>query len=279
MPNTSLPHSHFRADPDKCTACGTCVADCPAHIIGIVDGVAAIDPEKDSVCIHCQHCLAVCPYGAVSVAGKSPAESLKSGVCDPAGLDILIRSRRSVRRFAPGVVEPELLRKVLDTVSYAPTGVNIRDLRFTIVHDPKTMSELRDRTCRELIANAAKIPERYSGLVDMARLWVDAGIDAVFRTAPHLVVVTAGPRQICPEADCVIALSYFELYAQANGIGTTWCGMMDGVLRCLPESRGWLGIPDDHRIGYAMLFGPNGISYPRTTQRDQMEVAMVASLG
>lgn len=279
MSAANLPNSRFRADPAKCTACGNCVLDCPAHIIHIVDGVAAIKPENDEDCILCQHCLAVCPYAAVSVAGKNPEDSLPSGGCDPEELDRLIRSRRSVRQFTPGVVDPVLLNRVLETVAHAPTGVNMRDLLFTVVHDAKAMDELRQRTCETLVAKAAQIPEQYSWLVDCAKEWLDEEVDAIFRTAPHLIVVTAGPDQRCSQADCLIALSYFDLVAQANGIGTTWCGMMDGILRGFPESRGWLGIPDDHKIGYAMLFGPKGIAYPRTAQHDFPAVKMVEKLG
>ncbi|MCD8141278.1 MAG: nitroreductase family protein [Planctomycetaceae bacterium] len=273
--STALPLSQFHADPAKCTACGQCVLDCPAHIIHVVDGVATVKPEDDAECIGCQHCLAICPYAAVSVVGKKPEDSLPTGTCDPEALDRLIRSRRSVRQFTPGVVDPALLNQILETVSHAPTGVNMRDLLFTVVHAPEAMDALRDKLYSTLIEKAASIPPDYAWLVERAKLWVDEEVDATFRTAPHLLVVTAGPEQVCKVADCVIALSYFDLYAQANGIGTTWCGMMEGILRWFPESRSWLGIPDNHEIGYAMLFGPQGVRYPRTAQHDAAAIRFV----
>lgn len=275
---TELPNSRFIVDPDKCVACGMCVLDCPAHIIAIERGLARIAPDKDEDCIRCQHCLAVCPYGAVSVAGHAPEASQGVGKFDPAPLDNLIRARRSVRQFAPGGVDPDLVKRILDTVAYAPTGVNIRHRRFTVILDTAVMDAFRDRTARALVDNAALVPEESSWLVDIAREWLEEGVDRLCRGAPHMIVVTAGPEGVCKEADCLIALSYFDLYAQANGVGTTWCGMVAAILRFFPESRKWLGIPDDHVIGYAMLFGPAGVHYPRTAQHEPEDVVFVEKL-
>ncbi len=92
------------------------------------------------------------------------------------------------------------------------------------------------------------------------------------------MVVSGGPQGACKIPDCLIALSYFDLYAQANGIGTTWCGIIDTVLRFYPEIRKWLGLPDDHELGYAMLFGPAGVTYPRAAQHPAEDVFVVDAL-
>lgn len=274
-----LPISRFTVDTSKCTACGRCVKDCIARIIEIKDKAAHIDPSKDEECLGCQHCMAVCPEGAVSVAGKSPADSLRVAAPNPAALDNFIRSRRSVRQFAPGaVVDPILFHKILDTVSNAPTGVNIRHRRFTAILDPKVMAAFRDRAAKLLAEKASSLPEDVSWMADMAKSWLAGGEDEICRNAPHLLVITAGPEGACKQADCVIAMSYFDLYAQANGIGTTWCGIIDTILRTFPESRKWLGIPADHEMGYAMLFGPAGVQYPRTGQHEAEDVMILGSL-
>ena len=67
--------------------------------------------------------------------------------------------------------------------------------------------------------------------------------------------------------DCLIALSYFELFAQANGIGTVWNGLAKWAINDLvPATRHLLGIPDDHLIGYVMAFGKPAVQYYRTVQ-------------
>jgi uncharacterized protein (DUF362 family)/Pyruvate/2-oxoacid:ferredoxin oxidoreductase delta subunit len=54
-------------DPARCTACGTCVEQCPAQALSIVDGVAVADVD---LCIRCFCCQEMCPEKAMAlVAG------------------------------------------------------------------------------------------------------------------------------------------------------------------------------------------------------------------
>ncbi len=79
-PTTKLPV----IDPDKCTACGACVNECPRHIIelrpaGLRDRrvwVACSNRERGALarktctaaCIACSKCVKACPFGAVTVS-------------------------------------------------------------------------------------------------------------------------------------------------------------------------------------------------------------------
>jgi ferredoxin len=49
---------------DECTACGTCIAECPVEAISEGD-IYKIDPEK---CSDCAACVDVCPVEAISPA-------------------------------------------------------------------------------------------------------------------------------------------------------------------------------------------------------------------
>lgn len=280
MPNSELPVSRLIVDAGKCIACGRCVRDCVAGVLSLVDGAIAATPESDARCIGCQHCLAICPVAAIGVTGKEPSGSEPLRPYDPEALELLIKGRRSVRSFAPGAVDPETLRRIIEVAAHAPAGVNARNRRFTVVYKREDMDALRDRTVRLLLERGeAELPEDHQWLVDSARRWEEKRHDVVFRTAPHLLVVTAGPNQICPREDCLIALSHFDLYAQTMGVGTVWCGMMYFILEFFPETRAWLNIPEDHTVGYAMLFGPNGIKYARTAQHEAEEVCILDGLG
>jgi len=67
--------------------------------------------------------------------------------------------------------------------------------------------------------------------------------------------------------DCLIALSYFELFAQSLNVGTVWNGLAKWAINDLvPETRQRLGIPDGHQIGYVMSFGKPAVQYSRTVQ-------------
>lgn len=274
-----IPEDMFRADPAKCIACGKCVADCPAGIIRMEGRLAVVRPEDHERCILCQHCLAVCPTAAASVSGLDPADSPPVAFVDAAALALHMRSRRSVRNFAPGAVDDTLLDSLLAAAAYAPTGVNIRSRRFTVVRDQAVMAEFRDRCARLLVGGGDRLPPDAVWLAEGAQEWLDGGSDMIFRDVPHLVVVTVGPDAATPVADALIALSYFELVAAANNVATVWCGMVEAILKIFPEARRLLGIPEDHTIGYAMLFGPQGLHYPRTAQYKPEDVVVLDKLG
>jgi len=53
-----------KVENDKCDLCESCLENCPAGAISVVDGEIKID---HSICIGCGECLAMCPNRAISV--------------------------------------------------------------------------------------------------------------------------------------------------------------------------------------------------------------------
>lgn len=51
----------YKIDPDSCTACGTCISECPVEAISEGD-VYSINPDE---CIDCGACADVCPVEAI----------------------------------------------------------------------------------------------------------------------------------------------------------------------------------------------------------------------
>jgi signal transduction histidine kinase/iron only hydrogenase large subunit-like protein len=54
--------------PERCRTCYTCVRECPAKAIRIVEGQASVIPDR---CIACGHCVRVCRQGAKRVLESS----------------------------------------------------------------------------------------------------------------------------------------------------------------------------------------------------------------
>ncbi len=52
----------YKIDPSLCTACGTCIDECPVEAISAGD-VYTIDA---SACIDCGACAGVCPAEAIA---------------------------------------------------------------------------------------------------------------------------------------------------------------------------------------------------------------------
>lgn len=264
----------FTVDEKLCTRCGWCVRDCPARIITMDGGdVPRIAPEQEPACLQCQHCMAICPTAAVEILGRKPADSLALTPDSFPSLDrmeMLVRGRRSVRHYRDENVEPALINRLLAALANAPSGVNQRELTFTVIDNKDDMHRLREKVLGGL-ATATRIPERYSYLVEADKAYRERQDDIIFRTAPHALFISAPPDAPCPKQDVTLALAYFELLAQSAGLGTVWWGVPQMIFLILPELRALIGIPPKH-VFYAMLFGIPAVRYPRTVQRDHAAI-------
>jgi nitroreductase/NAD-dependent dihydropyrimidine dehydrogenase PreA subunit len=271
----------FIVSEQACTRCGLCVGDCPARIIAMAEGsFPTILPEKEGACYRCQHCLAICPTAALSILGVKPEECrmLAGNYPGPDQLETLIKGRRSVRRYKEDNLEPELMQRLLDVAWHAPTGVNSRDVLFTVVDSRDRLFVLRQEVMDGLgvLVRENRLPEQLAFFANFVRLWEEKKVDIIFRDAPHLLIATAPGGGASPIPDCLIALSYFELFAQSLGVGTLWNGLAKwSMFDLLPCMRKRLGIPDDHVIGYPITFGMPAVRYFRTIQHRHTQINRV----
>ncbi len=267
----------FSVKTDRCGGCGLCVKDCPPGIIQLNDNKLPFIPQdKEGSCVRCQHCLAVCPNGAISVLGCEPDESLPitpDAWPKPELMTRLIRGRRSIRHYRDINVDRELISQLLATVAHAPTGTNSCMLTFSVIDDKDSLDRFRTKVMHNLAKTieAGQLPERLTFLQSAASNYFKNHTDRIFRGAPHLLIVSSAPEASTAAEDVIIALSYFELLSQSNGIGTVWCGMLKWVLELMPDLKQLIELPQGHPY-YAMLFGYPAISYARTVQRDNAAV-------
>jgi ferredoxin/nitroreductase len=269
----------FTIDLDLCSQCGACIDDCPFHIIEMSPDYPALNPTRIHHCIQCQHCLAVCPTGALSILGFKPENSLPLPESLPSAQQMaaLIRGRRSMRRFLPDPLDTGVIDHLLRTVANAPTGKNNRQCLFTVIEDPATMETFRRETMEGL--RSAVIEKRLSEgqgyFRHVVTAW-DQGRDIIFRNAPHLLMVSVPSTVTTPDADMLIAMSYFELLAASMGIGTLWNAMIRwAISEISTDMYQRLGIPENHVKGYVILFGRPAIQYHRTVQRDEVQINRV----
>ena len=268
---------NFKVDDSKCIKCGACAMECPSRVITMSDNtdLPQVVTEVESKCMGCEHCYALCPVGAISVFGleaESDSVELSQGALpSPESMDLLVRARRSVRSYKQENVDPELVQKLLLATANCPTAVNNSALRFDVISDISRMNDIRSGIMGELSAYRAQreLPPAFAYLNVALQAWINHKVDVVFRTAPHALIVSApADNPFCSITDISIALSYFELLAQSNGLGTTWCGMLRMSLELLPDYKTKLltaGAGDY----YCMLFGYPDIKFARTVNRDQ----------
>lgn len=261
-------------DAAKCIHCGMCVRDC-------IVGCLAFDAEKipryidggEKICVACQHCMAICPKGALSFGGKNPADSDVATYGNSEELLRLIKSRRSVRAFKKQDVPAELLKKLVDMLAYPPKGGNVDSLHFSIVGTAEKM-----RAIEKLTYDTIRAIEKGSPVIEFCRDNYNKGIDFVYRGAPSMVAVSVNKSKAiagCENADPIIALSYLELYAQSLGLGTLWTDAALSVANELPAVKAMLEIPDGFELNYIMLLGLPAVKYQRTVQREPANVQII----
>ena len=260
-------------DETLCGGCGLCMTDCIAQIIEKnAEGYPFVQPDNEAKCFKCQHCLTVCPCGALSILGKQASASREIAQMSLPSfeqMDDLIRSRRSFRHYEKENVDAQLVDKLLKSIAHVPTGCNRQELTFHVIDNLEVMARFQERALDALIAAAGQegYTARYPILQDVVTVPREKAAAFVFRGAPHALIVSAPADAPCPNADVILALAYFELLAQSAGLGTVWWGLFDFILKAVPELGKFAGVPEGH-VCYAMLFGKPAIQFARAAQKE-----------
>ena len=128
---------------EKCIHCGKCVKDCLSKALKFDENkIPVLDESK---CKKCQHCMAVCPVGALSIMGKNPEDSdLPNNLPDGEQVLNLIKNRRSDRHYKRENLDKETIEKLKNMLNWVPTGVNDHRLHFSFIDDVDVMDEFRD---------------------------------------------------------------------------------------------------------------------------------------
>ena len=264
----------FKVDETRCIKCGMCVRDCAFKALKMANG-GFPEMAKPESCMKCQHCLAVCPKGAVSLDGLSASESVETKGLELPSAEAAVNwmhVRRSTRQFRKDVdVDPAILDKVLKALANSPTGCNARSLTFTCYPNRVSMDEFRAKFIKtiECHRDGNRLLPRWLAVpaIKMRR----GGEDVFFRGASGLLIISSdetSPQVATPLEDVAAAATYFEFLAGAHGIATCWCGFLKMVQGEIPELLERTAGLRPATPFYAMLFGVPAIRYPRGVQRD-----------
>ncbi len=255
-------------DRAKCVSCGLCIKDCIANALEFdEDKKPKFAPGGENRCIECRHCLAICPAGALSILGLNPDNSEIIEQPDSQTVLNAIKYRRSTRIFKNEQLSEDVMDKLKTALNYTPTGCNDHRLLFTITENKDDTDRIRNYVIKRFVhllrwlpfAGAAK---KFAGY---KKLLIN-GKDVIYRNAPHIIVASSPVDAPCSNIDPVIALSYFEIYANSLGVGTCWCGLGQACFKIMPELKKVFNIPDGYKPVYVMLFGIPDVKYARTTQ-------------
>jgi nitroreductase/ferredoxin len=270
--------SLFTIDPKKCKRDGICAAVCPAQIIIQKDkkSFPSMLAGGEEFCINCGHCVAVCPHGAMALAtmtaeGCPPID--KSLLPTALALKHLLQARRSVRQYKKTPVSRKLLMALLDTARFAPTGSNKQQVHWTVFSKPDEVHKLAAmvidfiKTMLPVTTDEAAV-RRFRRIVSA---W-ESGRDRIMRGAPHLIVAHSPSDLSFPAADCAIALTYLELYAYTQGLGTCWAGYFTGAAGLHEPLIRALSLPAGHQCYGAVMLGYPQYRYHRIPGRNEAQI-------
>jgi len=270
--------SLIKIDETKCKKDGICVQECPMAIIRQrdKDSSPAMIGRGAQACILCGHCVAVCPHGALGHEKIPPTN------CPPILKDLTItreqavqflRSRRSVRRFNNKPMEKKTIQSLIDTARYAPTGGNFQLVTWTVFSDEAKIKQIVKLTIdglREKVKSASN-DDMASYLPTIVAAY-DAGIDSITHGAPCLIFASAPEICVNGMEDLIIALSYLELAAVSQGIGTCWMGLIARALKDFEPLKKAVGLPESHSHSFPMVLGYPKFKYHRLPERKPAEI-------
>jgi nitroreductase/NAD-dependent dihydropyrimidine dehydrogenase PreA subunit len=275
---------------ETCIRCGECTRICPSEVLAMVEEQVRVVPSPFD-CSACGHCMMVCPTGSVQVRGRglSP-EDLRplpppEARADADALEALMRSRRSMRRFTPEEVSPELLRRIVEMAATAPMGIPPWDVGCVIVRGRDRVQALAEQIVKSY-AGMRKIfkpwvvsimrpfigkpaAEMFRTLVlPLAEKYVEAraqGKDLLFYDAPAVLLFHHSPY--AEAVDAAIACTYAMLAAEALGLGSTIIGGAPPVLQKNKALCRELGIPEGHKPAFALIVGHPANRFRHTIRR------------
>ncbi len=262
-------------DNSKCLRCSRCVRDCIAGLlVPGSDGIPFMPSENEKLCINCQHCLAICPAGAVNCNGVSADECAAPGKLPaPEEMFNLLRMRRSCRLYKDENIAPETMSVLKNALAWTPTGCNNHKLFFYIVENKDEMEFFRKETFKMLkFLIKSGILGFFFPRFKRFFAAVMAGKDVVYRSAPHMIVAASPKDAPCKEADPWIALSYFDLLAQSFGLGSCWCGFAVRAFKWSSRMKKHIQLPPGYQVGAVMLFGNPELSYARATKPENFNL-------
>jgi len=264
----------LKIDQSKCKKDGICAGECPLAIIhlGTENGFPEIASGAEAVCLLCGHCVAVCPHGALShekIPVKDCPEIRKDLTINSEQAVQFLRSRRSVRFFKDQPVAKETIQTLIEVARYAPTGSNSQRVEWTVFTDKDKIKKLASHTIDWMKEITKRMPEQAARLPYIPLIiaaW-DIGFDAVLRDAPALVIASAPEKSNSGTVDLTLALSYLELFALTQGIGTCWAGLLQDALLNWGPLKQAVGLPADHIHQYPMMLGYPKVKYFRLPER------------
>lgn len=167
-----------------------------------------------------------------------------------------LETRRSVRKYEARPVEREVIEKLVQLATQAPSAMNAQPWVFAVFSDKARLEEISTRAKAIVLEGMHEHPalEKYRGALSKRAF-------NIFYNAPVLVVIYAKPEGPEPETDSCLAAQNFMLAAHNEGLGTCWIGFAKYLLDSA-EFKAEVGIPAEYVAAAPMILGYPAVEHP-----------------
>jgi nitroreductase len=211
------------------------------------------------------------------------------------GIYEAMRTLRAVRRLRPDPIPDDVLRRVLEAASWAPTGGNAQPFRIVVVKDRAKKERLgalyAERWAKFASRYRAMPPETPADVRERALRTVAAGdyLAAHFGATPVVAVFCFNPKQmaitdaklnrvsVVGGASVYTAVENLLLACRAESLG---CVLTTLLCECEAQVRELLAIPDGWYTAAAIPFGyPVGRGHGPLIRRPVEQLSYLDSWG
>ncbi len=146
-----------------------------------------------------------------------------------------IRKRRSVRNYREDEIPENILKEIVQTGRYAPSGMNRQDFQITVIRNREIQKNLI-----EAMGKALKDVD-YNG----------------FYSAPCYILISAPEGNSNGISDCACVAMNMMTAAYIEGLGSVWVNQLknrchdEGIRKVLTTAE----IPSDHVVWSALAMG------------------------
>lgn len=279
----------FNINKTKCINCGLCSSICMVY--EKQENETTI--KYPNLCIKCGHCEAICPVNAI--IGPEPVTLFEenSQKISADQLQMLIKTRRSVRKYKNDKVKDEDLARIFEAARFSPTGANAQDIKYIVINDCDKIQELRKISIpiisrlfkmARFIASLPfsylilgrkqgnKLKNVYGEAVGLFIEQNNNGYDRLFYNSPGLLIVYGEKQDEALAFSSHIALHNAALMAHCLNIGTLLNSFFLMALNNSKVLRKKLDIPNDCKAFGVMTFGYQNIKYKNFVNRNPVDV-------
>ena len=161
-----------------------------------------------------------------------------------------IKERRSIRNFEEKKIDKEELKEIIQAGKYAPSATNDQPWKFIVITKKEMIQDLSNQIREEL---KKLLKWRFIKKIKIKQLRNIDILNMIFFNAPALVLILTQDKLFYDES-CACCAQNMMLAANSIGIGSCWIGFASvlGLNKKILEN---IGIPDNHHISAAIIFG------------------------